>query len=481
MNTFIDCLKNIIYTDNGMKAHKSTGFYNGDFFGLIDRFSDESKVEELMEKSLEEDPKLAIANALFLRDIKKGKGVRDNYKIAINKVLEKYPEILEDIVKLSLETDFGRADDFHYMLDGDNKKLYANILKNSLFENKGIFKWLPTKASNKLRTKRANILSKQWKMTNKEYHKFVVEGRKELHLVETKLVKGKYSLIEYDKLPSLAALKYTKAFYRNDLERYDKYISDLANNNTGINTSTLTPVDIVRKYITTSVNDTENELYNQAWNALSENPGGKKTLVVADVSGSMCSPKFNPLTVSIASAIYASQFLSGDFKDIFVTFSEVPTVVSLSDVSDLKDKIIKTRNADWGMNTDIEAVLKLISQIYDRMEKIEYLDRLLIISDMEFDECIKTNSIEEILKKYFTNKGHKIPEIVFWNVNAKLIHFSKNDEDIVCISGYGKGIFDIVLNNEIMEQSQFTISTLNDYVEKHKHKERIVKIFEKID
>ena len=61
--------------------------------------------------------------------------------------------------------------------------------------------------------------------------------------------------------------------------------------------------------------------------------------------------------------------------------------------------------------------------------------KLLIISDMEFNEadCYKTNL--DVIRAKYSDAGYKMPEIVFWNVNGRLGNVPASAKDAVAKGG----------------------------------------------
>ena len=100
------------------------------------------------------------------------------------------------------------------------------------------------------------------------------------------------------------------------------------------------------------------------------------------------------LEVANALAIYFAERSSGQFKDQYITFSERPQLVDLSQGKNLREKLRIAKSHNEVANTNIEAVFELIlaTAINKRMEQSELPANILIISDMEFDSCATTNA-----------------------------------------------------------------------------------------
>ena len=61
--------------------------------------------------------------------------------------------------------------------------------------------------------------------------------------------KKNWDEITYNQVPSRAMNIYRKAFYRNDGDRFAKYIEDVKSGKKTINAGTLYPYDITEKYM----------------------------------------------------------------------------------------------------------------------------------------------------------------------------------------------------------------------------------------
>ena len=126
-----------------------------------------------------------------------------------------------------------------------------------------------------------------------------------------------------------------------------------------------------------------------------------------------------------------------------------------------------TRYNDY-TNTDIEKVYNLILKVYNspKFSKEDALDRIVIISDMEFDCAVDSNdSTFEVFKKKFEDLGYKLPEVVFWNVRARSTHVpvKMNEENVKLVSGASSSIIDMVTKNEAYNPYDMMIKCLEKY------------------
>jgi hypothetical protein len=69
---------------------------------------------------------------------------------------------------------------------------------------------------------------------------------------------------------------------------------------------------------------------------------------------------------------------------------------------------------------------------------------------MEFDEIPDFDKTSYLyFKEKFDNLGYTIPEIVFWNVRARNIHFPViNDAKVKLVSGASQNIINKIVNGE---------------------------------
>ena len=72
---------------------------------------------------------------------------------------------------------------------------------------------------------------------------------------------------------------------------------------------------------------------------------------------------------------------------------------------------------------------------------------LLILSDMQFDECAKfDDSAMEMIKRQFTSAGYEVPLIVFWNLNSHdNVPVKHNAKGVALVSGFSPSIVKAVL------------------------------------
>ena len=203
------------------------------------------------------------------------------------------------------------------------------------------------------------------------------------------------------------------------------------------------------------------------WKALPDYvKGNGNTICVADGSASMRSPirgaSVSALSVANAIAIYFAERSAGKFKNKYITFSEHPQLVDFSSCETLRDKIATALLHDECTNTNIEAVFDLILQtaINGYMKQSDMPKNILILSDMEFDSCVRTNgrgysyfSPDEKLfitfAKRYAEHGYQLPRLVFWNIMSRTgsIPVKENELGVALVSGFSPAVVNMVLSN----------------------------------
>ena len=471
MSTLIQHLvnaTNFTETENGAVAHQTTTKSTVDFFGLGGalRNRNEDDVIKLFSKAFFDDELVALRTLFYLRDIRGGQGERKTFRTCLKWLGENYPEhVAANLTNIIV---YGRWDDLFCLKNTSvwDSHVLPYIKKwwnDPSYSNPSLFwKWMPSNnTSSKETCALANEITKYFGISPKEYRKTLSANRKKINIVEQKMCDNQWDKINYQSVPSRASLLYKKAFLRHDSTRYIDYLSKVKNGEAKINASTLYPYDIVEDIL----NGEKNETLEVLWNALPNYVEGDTTnsLVVADVSGSMTG---RPMAVSISLALYISERNNGAFKDCFMTFSSKPEIVKVKG-NNLYQKVSNLEKAAWEMNTDLEAVFDLILKTAkdNNIPQSDMPTVLYIVSDMEFD-CACENPNESIFKnaqKKYNNAGYEIPQIVFWNVNARNTHtpMTTNDRGVCLVSGCSPAILTNLLNKNAITAESIMLGTVN--------------------
>ena len=458
--------------------------------------SDQEVANRFM-KAFCEDKLLAMKWLFYARDIRGGVGERRLFRVVLQNLAESNPEMVIPVINLIPE--YGRYDDLWCLLYNDEAaKVVYQIVDKQLkqdWENMAagkpislLAKWMPSiNASSAQTVADGKKLCKALHMTEREYRKALSKLRKYLDVVEVKMSDKNWSEIKYEAVPSRANLIYNSAFLRNDESRRREYLSKLEKGETKINAGTLFPHDIVHKYSEGSGwyggrLRTKDAAIEALWKALPNtvNDCGN-TIVVADGSGSMTcrvdnNSSVTALEVANALAIYFAERSSGQFKDKYITFSENPQLVDMSNCNSLHAKLQKALAHNEVANTNIEKVFDLIltTAVNNHMAQEDLPKNVLIISDMEFDSCATygnrsgwginkpTQKLFDVIAKRYAAHGYKLPRLVFWNVNSRTgtIPVKENDLGVALVSGFSVNIAKMVMSGQT-DPYECLLETLN--------------------
>lgn len=456
---------NTSYTENGALGYRTTqsALLDMNFKLTSYRHKTEAEILSDFEKVWEEDNTTAILFLFYIRDVRGGAGERRLFNICFKQVLRThgFASVLAPLVP-----EYGRWSDLFEYLDIPNarvpifeivrKQFFADI--SNLKAGKPISllaKWMPSEnCSNKKRRELARDFALQMGMPISLYRKTLSELRRELDLVETSMSAKKFDSIDYKKVPARANLKYREAFLRNDPERRTAFLNLAMLQADVIKAGTLFPHEITRSYCYYGVTAYDPSL-EALWKNLPDFAKGRlsDTLVVRDGSASMTWS--GAMDVANALSIYFSERMSPPFKDTFITFSDRPQLVSLVGCKSLQEKLKTLKKHDDISNTNIEAVFNLILDIAvkNELHQSRLPDRILILSDMEFDEGVsgrKDAKLFESFAEKYRLCGYQLPKLVFWNIDGRTdtIPLVQNENGVVLLSGYSPAIISLVLSNE---------------------------------
>jgi hypothetical protein len=450
-------------TKNGMTTNSSSLSECVNLFFSIGamRGKGKDKVVTLFSKAFNEDPRTAMRILFWSRDVREGAGERQIFRDVMSYLVENYPQTVK--TNLDLIPEYGRWDDVHVLFGTELENDVVTLLVRGLRDTNTsalVSKWMPRKGLvfNKVR--------KFLKVTPKELRTMVVSLSK---TVEQKMCSKRWEEIEYPKTPSLAMSRYTKAFGRNDGERFKSFIESLKKGEVKINTGALYPYDVTKNLRFGGNKD----LANEQWKALPNWMEGSDELILpmVDVSGSMdCTVGGNPnltcMEVAISLGMYISERNKGSFKDMFMTFSSTPQIQKL--LGPLSDRYNQLARAEWGMSTNLYSAFKTIlnQAVKFNIPQDEMPSKILILSDMNFDSATrgqKNHSALSMIDEMYDEAGYVKPGIIFWNLHDNGGNFpAKFDEMGTClISGFATSILKNVLGGDDMTPISIMNKTVN--------------------
>ena len=454
---------NKTYTENGAVAHRTSGKDCLDLFAAIGalRHADDQNICSRFLKAYAENPDLAMKILFYARDVRGGLGERRVFRSILTWLASN--EKGSVVRNLPYIAEYGRWDDVLVLLKTPCRKEALALLEEQFREDLAALeaggdisllgKWLPSvNASNQETVVMAKMIAKSFGLSDRDYRKALTGLRARIRIIENNLREKDYTF-DYSKQPSKAMFKYRKAFLRNDGERYAAFMDKVDRGEAKIHTGTLMPYELVECAYNCS--EEERRSLDVTWRTLEDFTTDENALVAADGSGSMYwGSKPMPAAVAQSLAIYFAEHNKGKFHNHFLTFSMTPQLVEIKG-KDFVEKVRYCRTFDECANTNLEAVFDLILQAAaeNHVPRAEMPAKLYIISDMEFDHCVKNSSMTnfENAKASYAAAGYILPDLVFWNVDSRHEQqpVKENDRGVALVSGNSPRIFSMVMDGEL--------------------------------
>lgn len=439
--TVEQAFENVKMTENGDLAFNST----------TNKLVDILFMSEYYQKHLDEMPTLDVNDynklfAMFMRDPRYGMGRRDIGRM----LLANENATIEDILKC------GRVDDLFHI---STVEFYSMLdyLKSEIEKgNELVKKWMPRYSSKNLML--AREIAKHWGMNKQQYGKFIKCDT----TVESKLSHHNTNEINFEHVPSLAAIKYAKRFANGEdtKERYAQYLEDVRSGKKELKVSTTNVYDIYKNRTKIDADLFFDKLEKIAINCVP----------VVDTSGSMWDGND-----SMGKALAVGHYLakcSTYMPNKVVSFSSHPQLITLGQENayfknhvfygNLNDDYYSDsvyRNEIGSMytgdctNTDLGKVMELLKMVDEVPEYI------VVLSDMEFDNGSKYS--KDALMKLWKEKGYRT-KIVWWNFNSRATTCPEMDsEGNIFMSGYNPMLLKFLSTS--FDSQKFLDKLLDEY------------------
>lgn len=486
MNSFATVarkLAEIKETENGAIAYNSSG--EGalfDLFTIVGAMRTRSDLDIVSKFSMayKENPYYATKLLFYAGNIRGGLGERRFFKIAGRWLSENYPYVI--IENFHNFPHYNRWDSLIEVCEGlpIEEKMWL-FIKNQLNsdivnmkKNKPISllaKWMPSiNASSKVSRRRALRAINYFNWSASKYRTTIHKLREYLKVVENDMSHNNWENIDYNIVPSKAALNYRNAFKKHDKERYQKYLDELKTGKAKINASTLYPYNLVEKYLDSdgprsSISIKADPIVEAQWKALPEYISeGNNIIVMADISSSMTG---RPMATSIGLATYFAQHNKGAFKDLYMSFSSIPNFINLSEVTTLYEAVDKVIHENVGYSTNLEAGFDLIlkTAMFNNIPQEEMPKALVVVSDMQINPYFKQNHYLDFLHAMevkFAKHGYTLPKLIMWNVESRRNTFLTTSNKVIFVSGQSPSQFRNVINCLDKTAIEMMLETLND-------------------
>ena len=451
--------KTVSRTANGMKARATSQSPVLDLFGLIGSARG-TDITKQFTASLVENADLTLRMLQWARDIREGAGERATFRNLLSALEATDPTLAGKLMhKIPA---LGRWDDLFAYKNPINRNQAFALIAEALEAKNGLAaKWMPRKGPV------AVELTRYLGLSPKAYRKLVVGLT---NVVETQMCAKEWEAINFSHVPSVASARYQKAFGRNAKESYSAYIAELkkpvaerADPKVKINASAVYPYDVVKSVVKGNA-----AVADEQWKAMPNYIGDAKVLPMVDVSGSMGSlwyshSQLQPIDIAVSLGLYCASKNTGDFEDLFLTFSGKPKMEHLKGT--LSQKMTQMSKAHWEMNTNLHAAFDEILKIAVKgnVTQEDMPDMLLILSDMQFDACTRyDDSAMQMIKRKYKDAGYNVPKIVFWNLSMygkengnTPVKFDKNGT--AHVSGFSPSIMKHVLANDLEEFTPYNV------------------------
>ena len=398
-------------TENGDNAFSTTGNTLVDILFMAEYYT--KHPEEVI---IDNSP-LSKLFAMFMRDPRYGMGYRD-----LGRNLMYLVDLTaEEVVKC------GRYDDL-YLIPKDcelNTEWIKYLFNEVKKGNELAKKWMPRYSSKHLMIARefARFLG----LNKQQYGKLI-----KANTVENTMSRNQWEDINFEHIPSLAAIKYVKAFERHQPERYKQYLEDVKSGKKKLNMAVTNVYDIYRNRYSIDA-----DLFFSKIEKISGN-----WIPIVDSSGSM-----QDRNDSYGKAMAIGHYLakcSTYCPNQVISFSSEPQLITLGQMpnkrgywsitpnynseSAYQTEIASMHTGDCS-NTNFGAVMNMLSNL-----KTEMPEYLVVLSDMEFDEG-SSMSKDATMQLFKANNWST--KIIWWNFNSRNKTAPETDNyGNIFISGY---------------------------------------------
>lgn len=438
----------------------------GSLFTKRDSFYEgEESALELFQKVWIVDEALAMKLLLWLRDCRGGAGNRSGARECLRWLGDHDPLWVE--ANIGWLPMVGRWDDLRSLF-GTHAQLGAVKLWTTAILEGDVL-------SAKWADRSDKVLRNRMKMGIGDFRRLLAKLRKD-HIVEHKMCTKQWNEVNYESIPSVAMARYTKAFGRNDTERFEAYKESLIKGEATIHADVLFPHDCVRtvKHGDHGIGDAQ---FDALPNLMEDTE--ERIIVISDTSGSMVTTvagSIQAVDVSQGLALYCSAKIPKDnpFHKKFIAFC------SESDFKDWRgmsfSQAVNNHKIFDGAvgSTRIDIALNLIlkSATFFKMDQRQMPTTLMIVSDMQFHSSesygmtgckTKDTEIEKCLSRW-DEAGYNRPKIVYWNTagyggqQTTVTH-----KNVALVSGFSTGVLKALLSGDDFSPGAVMLRALEKY------------------
>ena len=478
MNTLLNAMKNdsnYTYTENGAITHVTSNSALLDMFGMGGsmRNRSENDIIFMFKKAYEENPEYALKCLFYHRDCRGGNGERRFFRTIINWLAREDKDAV--IRNLEAIPEMGRWDDLYSLVGTPCEEEAFELMLRQItldVESKTpslLAKWLKSENTSSMESRRLGTKTRfHFGLDSRTYRKMLSTLRTKINVLEKLMSQNRWDEIEFDKIPSKAGLIYKNVFATKDIIKA-RYAAFMANKETKVNAAVLNPVDIAKQIFTkNNPSKVERLAWDKYWANLKDYYNGREErgIAVVDVSGSM---NGTPLYAAVSMGAYIAERGKGPFQNHFITFSDQPELVKFEGI-DLYDKFHRAENANWRNSTNIEAVFDLLLNTAKKnhVKQEEMPETLYILSDMEFNQGLTdntfihdywgrprrkplqdstaVNTLIERKAQEWRVAGYKVPNVIFWNLDARQDNVPALGQGFFYVSGNSMNVIESILS-----------------------------------
>ncbi len=429
------------------------------FEGRRTFYSNSESALDLFKPAFNSDDYTAFRLMLWLRDCRGGAGNRSGFRSILKWMAENHTDWID--LNMHWIPTVGRWDDL--------RSLFGTPLE----EKAGKYWWDEIKNENVLAAKWCDRkdypVRKAAGMKIGDFRRYLANIRKD-HIVEYKMCEKKWDEIEYDKVPSLAMARYTRAFNNNDFDRFVDFKFQVKSGKKEVKADVIFPHDCVR-----TARYGDKEMADLQFDALPVYaPDNSMTMVITDTSGSMSSivsGKIKAVDISIGLALYFSAKVGKD-NPFYKRFIQFCSESRFTDWRGIKfSEAVNNRTIFDGAigSTRIDKALDTILNIAVKKNIPQRLmpKNLLIVSDMQFSagSSSDVSSIESSLKRW-DQENYDRPNIIYWNVMS---YFGSPAtacmKNVALISGFSPAILKTVMACEDLDPESIMYKAIEKYSE----------------
>ncbi|KAJ7679294.1 hypothetical protein DFH06DRAFT_974655 [Mycena polygramma] len=319
-------------------------------------------------------------------------------------------------------------------------------------------------------------------------------------VTETFMSANRWTEITYSRVSSVCMKNNNKHFFAHDPAGFQKYLLSVEKGDRTISGATLLPHELIARLYTLSSAPAwekyplvrkhleekaalEVRVLEAQWKTLVQNLRDAGTIensiAVCDVSGSMGflggqfdAKRVQPIVPALSLSLLLAQLARPPFNGGFITFSQNPKFVRLDPAASLYDTVMGMHSAEWGMNTDLQAVfmrLLLPLAIKHKVKPEDMIKRVFVFSDMQFDQGASaglrawdphygsaTGTWEtnyDVIEKAFKRAGYEVPQIVYWNLSDyDTVEVLADRKGVGLMSGFSPSMLKVFMGEEVTEE-----------------------------